>query len=110
MELHQSVSDDTEVFYDADAKSPRIGKRAAQTSAIPPYWLAGVATVALITAATWFATSTSWPAENKKALERAVQDCWTEQRQPSFRPGNDGLRAETCERMEAAYRSKYGRH
>lgn len=109
MELHQFVNNDTEVFYDADAKSPRIGKRAAPTSAIPPYRLAGVASVALITAAIWFATSTSWAKENRKALERAIEDCRTEQRQPSFRPGNDGLRAETCERMEAVYRSKYGR-
>ena len=107
MELHRSVNDDTEVFYDAN--SARIGTRAAQTFAIPPYWLVGVASVALITAAIWFATSTSWSKENRKALERAIDDCWTEQQQPSFRPGNDGLRAETCERMEAAYRSKYGR-
>jgi hypothetical protein len=108
MELHQSVNDDTEVFYDAE--SARIGKRAAQTSAIPAYWLVGVASVALIAAAIWFATSTSWPKENRKAFERAIEDCRTEQQQPSFKPGNDGLRAETCKRMEAAYRSKYGRH
>ena len=107
MELHQSVNDDVEFVY--DAKSASIGKRAARTPAIPPYWLTGVASVALITAAIWFATSTSWAKENRKVLERAIEDCWTEQQQPSFRPGNDGLRAETCERMEAAYRSKYGR-
>jgi hypothetical protein len=108
MELHQSVNDDTEVFY--GAKSARIGKRAAQTSAIPLHWLTGVASVALITAAIWFATSTSSTQENKKPLERAIEDCWTKQQQPSFRLGNEGLRAETCERMEAAYRSKYGRY
>jgi len=108
MELHQSVNNDTEVF--CDAKSTRIGKQAAQTSAIHPYRLAGVASVALITVAIWFATSKSWSKESRKVLERVIEDCWTEQQQPSFRPGDDGLRAGTCERMEAAYRSKYGRH
>jgi hypothetical protein len=107
MAPHQFAEDDNKISNEF-VSAPRQSSVATKPS-VAPYWLGGIASLAIIVFGVWV-TIRSNPRESERiTAERAIEQCWAEQQRPSFSAEGEQFLAAACEKLESDYRAKYSR-